>query len=209
MANTIRLSGSPVRHLISLHTVARVVSDTLNPAIVGIPFLIVGVVISEVSGAYRFATLYFLIAVPPPLCYVLWLVAKGRVTDLHLSERHQRAGPFIVSLCSALCGLLVLFILDTPTVLFVALFFAFVQTVLLFVITLAWKISIHTAAIAGLITFALMALGSTALPSIPLVPLVAWARIYLGRHTFMQTVAGGVVGYVTFAMMYSLHGIAW
>ena len=149
-----------------------------------------GVVISEVSGAYRFATLYFLIAVPPPLCYVLWLVAKGRVTDLHLSERHQRAGHLLVSLCSALCGLLVLFILDTPTVLFVALFFAFVQTVLLFVITLAWKISIHTAAIAGLITFALMALGSTALPSIPLVPLVAWPNLSRSTHFYADRCGG-------------------
>jgi membrane-associated phospholipid phosphatase len=209
MANASRLSSSSVRHLITLHAVARIISDIFNPAVLGVPFLIVAASAAEVSGTYRFALLYFLVAVPLPFCYVLWLVATNRVTDLHLSERRQRLAPFAISLCAALCGLVLLHALAAPTILVVALSTAFVQTALLFVITLWWKISIHTAAIAGLVTFAIMVLGSNALACTPLVPLVAWARVYLHRHTLLQTVAGGAVGYLTFAMMYCTRGVIW
>ncbi|HEY4309653.1 MAG TPA: hypothetical protein VGN12_09410 [Pirellulales bacterium] len=209
MANTYRFTGSDARPLISLHGIARIISDVFNPAVLGIPFLILGVMATGMSGAYRFALLYFLIAVPPPLGYVLWLVTTNRVSDVHLSERHQRTVPFVVSLCAALCGLILLHALHAPTILFVALLAVFVETFLLFAITLSWKISIHTAAMAGLITFATFVLGSAALRYAPLVPLIAWARVYLRRHTLMQTVAGVIIGYLTFAVMYGIRGIAW
>ena len=209
MTTSIHLSESSKWNLVSLHTAARVVSDVLNPAVVGIPFLLLGAIASDVSGAYRFALLYFAVAVPPPFCYVLWLVVTHRVSDFHLSERHERSGPFVASLVAALLGLILLHALDAPTVLFVALLAAFIQTMILFAITLYWKISIHTAAIAGLTTFALPILGTTALFLTPLVPVVAWARVYLDRHTLLQTVAGGLLGCITFITMYSLRGIAW
>jgi membrane-associated phospholipid phosphatase len=192
-----------------LQAIARILSDVFNPAILGIPFLILSVMATGTAGAYRFALLYFLVAVPPPAGYVLWLVATNRVSDLHLSERHHRTAPFVVSLCASLCGLILLYALHAPTILFVALLAVFVETLFLFAITLRWKISIHTAAMAGLVTFASFVLGSTALFYAPLVPLIAWARIYLHRHTLMQTVAGGVIGCLTFALMYGMRGIAW
>ncbi len=142
---------------------------------------------AEVSGTYRFAVLYFLVAVPLPFCYVLWLVATNRVTDLHLSERRQRLAPFAISLfLRTLCGLGLLHAMAAPTILVVALSAAFVQTALLFVITWWWKISIHTAAITGLVTLAIMVLGSTALGLYAFGPaLVAWARVYSSSpHAF-------------------------
>ena len=86
---------------------------------------------------------------------------------------------------------------------------AFVQTLLLFAITLVWQISIHTATTAGLVTFAILALGGGASILTLLVPIVAWARLHLRRHTLAQTVAGGVLGTAAFATLFALRGIAW
>ncbi len=209
MSTSNQLPQSAILHFRSLNMAARVVSDVFNPAVLGVPFLVLAAVASDDASAYRAALVYFLLAIPGPFCYIAWLVSSKRVTDIHLSVRRQRTGPFAVSLGAALIGLMVLYALKAPTVLLVALLAAFVQTLILFAITLFWKISIHTAAISGVITFATILFGSTALLFTPLVPLVAWARVYLRRHTLPQTVAGGLLGYLTFVMMYGLRGIAW
>jgi membrane-associated phospholipid phosphatase len=83
------------------------------------------------------------------------------------------------------------------------------QTLLLFLITLVWQVSVHTAVTASLVTFICLVVGPGALLLIGLIPLVAWARLYLGRHTVAQTVVGACVGSSCFAILFALRGIAW
>jgi len=154
----------------------------------GGPCLLLGVLASDVSGTYLFALLYFAVAVPVPVMYVVWLVKSGRVDDFHLPERRDRTGPFAVSIAGAVGAAALLYYFGAPVVFLAPVLTALVQTVLLFLITLRWQISIHTATAAGLVTFAILALGSGAAILAVLVPLVAWARVFLGRHTVAQTV---------------------
>jgi membrane-associated phospholipid phosphatase len=188
---------------------ARILSDLLSPAITGIPFLALAVMGSGVAGTYRYAVLYFLVAVPPPVLYVVWLVKTGRVTDFHLPARNERIGPFVVCLCSASCALFLLNYLAAPREFVLAILAAFIQTFALFLITLRWQISIHTATVAGLATFAILTLGNDAFVLALLVPAVAWARIYLGRHTLAQTVAGALLGPLSFIALFGLFGRVW
>jgi membrane-associated phospholipid phosphatase len=60
-----------------------------------------------------------------------------------------------------------------------------------------------------LVTFAALAFGGPALLLLLLVPLVMWARLYLGRHTVAQTLAGAALGSVIFTTMFALRGIIW
>jgi len=66
-------------------------------------------------------------------------------------------------------------------------------------ITMYWKISGHGAAIASLTVFICGLYGSLAAPVLLAIPLVAWARVRLHRHTLAQTVAGSLVG-ILFAL---------
>src|SRR5438105_340032 len=84
--------------------VARMISDVLSPPVLAVPALVIGVWASE-AGTYRFAVLYFLLAVLVPLLYVVWLLKSGRVADFHLPDRRDRLGPFVVFI---LCGLVAL-----------------------------------------------------------------------------------------------------
>ncbi|NLE46614.1 MAG: phosphatase PAP2 family protein, partial [Chloroflexi bacterium] len=72
-----------------------------------------------------------------------------------------------------------------------------VETLIIFVITLRWKISVHCAAAAGAATLVWSLIG-TPLPLIVGVPLIAWSRLRLQRHTLAQVVAGSVVGMAIF-----------
>lgn len=192
-----------------LSVAARTVSDLFSPAGLAIPCIALGVWASDVPGTYRYAVLYFLVAVPLPVCYVLWMVKSGRVTDFHLPDRRDRTVPFVVAILSALCALGLLVYLGAPAVFVAPVVTALVQTMALFLVTLAWQISIHTATTSGLVTFAILALGGGAVAFLLLVPLVMWARLYLGRHTLPQTVAGAFLGCVIFTALFALRGTAW
>jgi membrane-associated phospholipid phosphatase len=118
-------------------------------------------------------------------------------------------GPFAISIVSGLCAVGLLVYLEAPLVFLAPIVTALVQTLILFLITLAWQISIHTAATAGLVTFAVLAIGSSASVLAFLVPLVMWARVYLGRHTLVQTVAGAFLGCLSFTTLFALRGVVW
>lgn len=188
---------------------ARIISDLFSPAVLSVPALLLGVLASEVPGTYRYAILYFLIAVPLPVLYIVWMLRTGRATDFHLPNRRDRIGPFAVATAAGVAGVGLLLYLGAPAAFLAPLVAALAQTLLLFVITLAWQISIHTASTAGLVTFAALALGGAAIFLSLLVPLVIWARLYLRRHTASQTVAGALLGTASFAALFFLHGIVW
>jgi membrane-associated phospholipid phosphatase len=206
MANALTLSR-PVSNYLSV--AARAISDLFSPAGLAIPCVALGVLASDVPGTYRYAVLYSLVAIPLPVFYVFWLVKTGRVSDFHLPERRDRLGPFMVSILCALCAVGLLVYFGAPVVFLAPIVTALAQTLALFLVTLAWQISIHTATTSGLVTFAVLALGGGAVAFLLLIPLVMWARLYLGRHTLAQTVAGAFLGCLIFMAMFALRGTAW
>lgn len=192
-----------------LAVVARAISDLFSPAALAAPCLLLGVWASDVPGTYRFALLYFAIAVPLPVAYVVWLVKTGRASDFHLPERRDRTMPFLLSLATAVCALGLLFYFGAPSVFLAPIVTALAETLVLFLITLTWQISIHTATTAGLVTFAVVAIGGGAAALLLLVPLVMWARLYLGRHTMGQAVGGVCLGVLIFSAMFACRGLVW
>jgi membrane-associated phospholipid phosphatase len=192
-----------------LALVARAVSDLSSPAVLSVPCILLGVAASDVPGTWPFALLYFVCAIPAPLVYLLWLVKTGRVTDFHLPKRSDRTGPFLAALASALAGVGFLFYFGAPAAFVAPVVTAFAQTLVLFLITLAWQISVHTATTAAVVTFAILGLGGAAVLAAPLVPLVIWARLYLRRHTMAQCIAGAALGCAAFATLFALRGIVW
>ena len=176
---------------------ARMISDVFSPPVLAVPALLIGVWASE-AGTYRFAVLFFLLAVLAPVLYVVWLLKSGRIADFHLPDRRDRLGPFLVFLACGLAALSLLVYLGAPASFVAPIIALLFQTLVLFLITLAWQVSIHTASTAGLVTFAVLAIGVGAAVLFLLVPLVGWARIYLRRHTVAQTTAGALVGFLSF-----------
>ncbi len=188
---------------------AHLISDVLSPAVLAIPGLLLGVWYSGAAQTYGYALVYFAVAIPLPVAYVLWLVKSGRIADFHLPNRRDRRGPFAVVSASGLGGIGLLAYLEAPTPFVALLVAALAQTVLLFAITLAWQISIHAATAAGLATFAVLTLGGAAVSLAALVPVVMWARVYLRRHTLAQVLVGAALGCAAFGTLFCVEGILW
>jgi hypothetical protein len=62
------------------------------------------------------------------------------------------------------------------------------------VVTLWWKLSVHTAAASGTVAILAVTFGPTLTLTVPTVALVAWARVRLGDHTAAQTLAAAALG---------------
>jgi hypothetical protein len=129
-----------------------------------------------------------------PYGIVIAGVHRRRWTDRHLRLRRQRPVPLLAAIASALAGLALLLALDAPrqlVALVVAMLTGLATTL---VVTLWWKLSVHTAAAAGTVAILMLTFGPTLTLAFPAVALVAGARVRLGDHTPAQTLAGAALG---------------
>ena len=71
-----------------------------------------------------------------------------------------------------------------------------------YAVTLAYKVSAHSAAVSSLSVILLFLYGAAGAAGAVFIPVVSWARVRLASHTTVQTVAGVAVGgAVTFAVL--------
>ena len=186
---------------------ARIISDVGGPPVWSLLAIVLIALTVNEPGVWRWLFIMLSIAMIPPLSFIVWLVKTGQVSDFDLSERNQRTKPYLVTLFCVAAAWLLMWLGGAPTLLVVLLGAQIIQTAIMLLITLVWKISIHGATSAAVATLAWALIGSLALPLGLSVPLIAWSRVRLKRHTPMQTVAGAVVGFGGMVLALSLAGV--
>jgi membrane-associated phospholipid phosphatase len=149
--------------------------------------------------AWLWAGIYIVLAILSPLLFLVWLVKRGDVTDLDVQLRVQRSRPLLFTMACGGLAWLALVAGAAPGRMIVLAGGITLQTVLLLGITLRWKISVHTATAAGVAVLACHLL-QTPLPLLG-VPLIAWSRVHLKRHTTAQTIGGGLLGATIFLIL--------
>lgn len=134
---------------------------------------------------------------------------KGVISDWHVTNRRERLQPTLVgaTLLFTAIPMAILYFYDGPRWLLAMTLSGFLLVIANLCITLLWKISQHVSGVALGATLATLSLGPLAAPSLLLIPLVAWARVKVGAHTVMQTVAGGVTGILITVITLSLLGL--
>lgn len=175
------------------------ISNVAAPPVLALVAAILLAIRSSTSTAWGWAAGFGFAAVVLPTLYVLVQVQRGVISDVHVPLREQRMRPFLVTLASstAVCGV---FLWWQAPAGFRALAVAnLMQAAILFALTLRWKVSLHSAAAGSLSTLSLTMLGVSALSAtgmllVATVPVIAWARIRLDRHTPAQTVVGALLG---------------
>lgn len=189
---------------------ARVVSDLLSPPVVWAFFVFPIAFRDAVSRqqAMLWALTYIVLVCLLPVVYIIMMVKRGLITDIHMKVRQQRMRPFMVSIVCTAFAWLVLRLMGAPTVVPLFALFSLVQLVVLALITLAWQISIHAVSIAGVMVAALVLFGLLpGLLTLPLVVLVGAARLKLKRHTIAQVVVGTLVGIVVPMLLFMVAAV--
>ncbi len=190
----------------SVTQLAHGVSIVFSPPILSVISLLVVAGFLNSAAAWLWVSGEIGLIVGVPCLYVLWLVRQGQASDFDLQIRSQRTRPYTVTLGCLAINWLILYVGDAPRLLLVLGGALFIQMTLLMAITLVWKISLHTAAVASFIALAWALLGGLVSPLVLLIPLIAWARIRLRRHTPLQTLAGAVVGLAVVGIIFATWG---
>jgi membrane-associated phospholipid phosphatase len=149
-----------------------------------------------------------------PLAYVVRMIRRGEARTLEVREQDSRLKPFLVGIASYAVGIAVMATVGTTAVpLLVALALLYpINTALIVLINLRWKISVHMTSLAGFVSILLFVAMTiwralppetelvltvvTVAPLLVLLPLLMWARIRVKAHTLGQVVAGTVFGLV-------------
>lgn len=183
-----------------IEQVAHWISQACSPPIVALLAFILTVIGLSVSRGWLWIGLYTFLGVIGPLLFLVWQVHRGQVTDLDVHFRQQRKWAFLVTIVSLLLLWAIMVLSGAPALLLLMVSTGLVQWIAIYLITLRWKISVHSTSISGVALFMLWVFGLPATPVVLAVPLVGWSRVKLRRHTPTQVVAGALLGFASFGL---------
>lgn len=186
--------GHAPRRRKSPDVLARIVSNVAAPPVLAVAGAVVLTLSSTTTGAWRWALLLAVTTVLLPSMYVVWMVWRGQISDLHVQNREERLKPYLVAAAAATLGWAICFLWPAPADFRMLAAATCLQAILFLLITLRWKISLHSAAAGSLTVLGVAAFSLSGLYLALTVPLIAWARVRLERHTLMQTIAGAALG---------------
>jgi membrane-associated phospholipid phosphatase len=124
---------------------------------------------------------------------VFW--AKKINTDNDISNREDRFVPLIVGIVSYFIGFIVCLIFNASNFLALLLLCYSVNTGVVLLFTIKWKISVHTTGLSGPVAALILLLGPFGAIFAVLYPIVIWSRVLLKKHTLVQAITGGVQGF--------------
>lgn len=172
------------------------ISQVGSPPLTGaVTAFMIGFTLST-PPAWRWTMFYVTLTILAPCAYIIWLVRAGKAVDFHLPNREQRIRPLLLSLVTGLITWLVMYEVQAPRLFQMLATVNAVQTALFLLITYYWKISLHCTAATILSELAFVLFGASAAPLTMSIPLIAWSRVHLERHTVAQTIAGILLGVV-------------
>lgn len=170
--------------------------------------------VAPIRMRFAFTMIVAGICVLVPMVLVLLLKRMGMIEDVGLNGRKERFLPYVITF---LCfGATAWFMAAKGAPLWLSLFFAggALATLICTVVNFWWKISAHAAGIAGVVALLIrIEKDGSAEPElffwlilvIILTGLLGSARVWLGRHTVWQVLAGYAVGFCSVFFLTMIH----
>lgn len=201
-------SSKIIRHTLNtqmLDRIAVTISVLFSPFLLPIAsiLIIVWLSVTTIQQGLLWMVIVILFASVLPMLFILILFRLGRLSDIRLTVREQRATPLMFSLVSAFVGTGILHILDAPREIVWLCIACLINGIVLTLITQVWKISFHSGVAAGCMT-GLATLSSQFVCLFILLPFIAWARVHRKRHTYLQTIIAAPIAAASTAVVLQL-----
>lgn len=185
---------------IGLVKLARIYSNVISPPVM---FAVLGIAFSLKDLPFLtgigWAVVYGLLVSLAPILVVFYLLHKGIIKELHMSDTRERHIPYLASILFAGIALFTIFHFEGPELLRCLAIFNMIELALLALINVYWLISLHSTGIMA--CFVLVGLvWNWVIASIIIIPFVitvCWVRLYLKRHTPSQVLAGLALGTIS------------
>lgn len=174
---------------------AHIISRFANPLLIPIPIPFIIVYSSTQNPLYaakwQLFTLVFLGFVA---IFILYGMRKGFFSNFDVSKRKQRNALFLFGVTMTLFYLLSIFILQGPVLLILGACMILMAILMFSIVNTHIKASFHVATASALIVSLILVYGSKYYWLLFVVPLIAWSRVILKRHTVREVIAGGILG---------------
>jgi membrane-associated phospholipid phosphatase len=135
-----------------------------------------------------------------PIISILYFYQRG-VVDLWVSDQKMRTPFYLVAIIGYVTASIIFFILHYQVMLVLSMAYVWVTTVVM-IANLFWKVSSHSAGVAGPLTGLAYVYGLIALPLFLLVPMVIWVRKQLAAHTLTQLITGAAIAIFVTLIVY-------
>jgi membrane-associated phospholipid phosphatase len=190
---------------VTLSRTARLITDTLAPAnlVIAILLIIGWHSTSSVTGL-GWGVLAALFCGGIPFAVIMLGVRRGSWTDKHIRVREQRAAPLLATMTSVLVGISLLVAFKAPREVFALVVAMLVGLIMTMIVTVWWKVSVHTAVASGVVVILLLAYGMSMAPLMLGIAAIGWSRVALRDHTPAQTLVGALLGGLAAAVVFSL-----
>ena len=184
--------------------VARVISFVTNPIFIlfPIPYLLIFRFGYGHLLAFKW-TLFSLIFLVLAGIFVIYEVKNKVFSDMDVSKREQRPLLFAVIAGITAIYLISLFYLRAPLVLFVSVWGIMLGIVLATLINTRIKASLHVCSITA-VCLTIVRLYYLPFLILLIIPIVAWSRIKIKRHSVPEVIAGFFLGIILTVFMYIL-----
>jgi membrane-associated phospholipid phosphatase len=186
-------------------TLARLISNTLNPFIVAVTTLALLSfhATATASEAVSWILISIAVSILPVVIVVVILVRLKKLDGFFSNPREQRNSVYLLATILGIIDCVFYWCLKAPELLSVLFTAGLIAVLTFMIINYFWKISLHTAFITGAVVVLVIIFSWKALFSIAFVPLVAWSRIVLRQHTICQVIMGGLLSIII------VTGIFW
>ncbi len=179
---------------VDLARTARLVSGATRLPLLAVPlFLMVGVAGAGWTGVL-WALLCLFLTSGLSMLYLLRLARSGKVRDPGGIPKGERVGPLWTVAVLHVGAWGVVTLLDAPAPLRAVLLSYALSTLAFALLTPFIKVSLHAAGVSGALVCLLFVFGAQGVIFAPVLPLVWWARRFLGRHTHLELALGAAIG---------------
>jgi membrane-associated phospholipid phosphatase len=186
---------------------ARLISEITNAPIIAIPVLIIINYYLDPSNwlFYSVVSIFFM-CITPTIIGVWW--SRRQKVEVDMPVKEDRVYPLLMIIFFYILGVITLYYLNAPPFTTALMFCYLSNSIVVFFITLHWKISIHAIGFAGPAGALIYLFGYWGIIFTLILPLVMWSRVYLKRHTVGQVVVGGFLGlFLTYGQLYIIFNL--
>jgi len=182
---------------------ARIVSGISNPVFLSIPMSYALVFKNKGDLLYALAWTFVSVLFASLMgVFVVLAVRQGIFSDFDISKRQERTPVFIFTGLLSVLYFLIVFLLNGPRVLLIALGALLLGVIIADIINRKIKASIHLAVFSSFSVIMGILYGGMFWVLLLIAPLVAWSRVKLKKHEPFETIVGGLVGTIIVLVLY-------
>jgi hypothetical protein len=197
----------PKQEKTSLNQLARLLSILLSPPVIALGAVIVFAFYSPIGTGlltnWQSFLLGLVFVVVGPILPLSFMVARGKIT-FDVEDRRDRPLLYLAAIVVYSLGAFFAWVLQDYCMAVIAAAYVGVTSAIALA-SLFWKVSAHTAGVAGPLTALIWVYGISVVPFLLLACVVGWARWHQALHTVPQLIGGVIIAILVTGSVYLLQ----